>query len=234
MIFVVSSSPTYPRAWVFPSLRHLSGHRVIALLDPSDRRELPLGVERRDFVSDCFFYDGRFVEALDVEDVENIVLIDADAVVQRAPRDGELECRDGFAIGYNAGLEDTAALESKRIAPFNSFEGMGRVVGVDLRTVPMRNMGITVAKAWRWRWLREAYAPLERDGYALLQDRLHFMQFFACIAIAKHGVPLRDLGYETHSHGHYGLTADHSIRDGQLLYRGQPVFFAHFVKGVTH
>jgi hypothetical protein len=232
MIFVTTAPPEWRKAYIFDSLAKLSC-RTVALLEPSDRRKLPSNVERVPYIADGWNQDGRFLNALDVPSDAVVVLADADAVVQRDPLPCELDPGDGVAMGWNWYPGQTCAEEYGACRPHRHY---GDSFGVDLQRVPMRNGGLIAARADTWHWLHAVWADVFRIGGPMIADHTFCQQLFVCIAIEKVHLPLRTLGYATHTHGlgPKHLTDDHTIRDGVLYHRGRIVFFAHHVKGVSH
>lgn len=237
MIFVVTTSPGYDKAWVFPTLERLKSCRVTALLFPGDVRELPPNVERYDYTADCCNYDGRFLDALPpLPDDETVVFADVDAHVQRDFLPSELDPGDDVALGWNKSPTQKADEEFRLLQTSGcvSVYGVNKALETDISSVPVYNFGLVSAKVKTWKRLREAYRPILRDGYAFVPRSSHYMQFFLCVALHKAGIPVRSLGYETHSHGHFGPSPDQEIKDGRLYYRGELVMFAHLLPGVTH
>lgn len=241
-IVAMTCTPDYPRPWVFPSLGMLTG-RVVCLLDAKDRRPLPRGCERVAWqAKDCSFQDGRFLDALpNVKDDDVVVLADADGVFQRDWSDAEREVLDGlgdaFALGYNMRPGQRGAEEFEALKPRQSLEEAAGALGIpakDLRGCLLYNTGLMAARASSWRRLTKAFAEAFGGRGAEFFAMHSWPQYFVCLALHRAGVPVVELGYETHSHGHFPLTPDHAARHRRLYYRGELVLFAHNISGVSH
>lgn len=241
---VTTCTPEYARPWVFPSLGMLHGARVVALLDPDDRRPLPRGVERHPYRTPGVLHqDGRFLEAIPgVRDDDTVVLADADGVFQRdfdaAELDALAHLRGGFGLGYNFRPGQRGEEEFRELRPKTSVGEAAKALGVPaetLRGVWIYNTGFMAAKAGVWKGLRSRYATLfgEVDGSKLFC--LHsWPQYLICLTLALTGIPVTELGYETHSHGHCPLTPKHTAARRQLYYAGKLVLYAHNVGGISH
>lgn len=239
---VTTTTPEYPRPWVFPTLGLLSA-RVVCLLDPSDARPLPQLVQREPYVTPGVLYqDGRFLEAVpQVKDDDVVVLADADGVFQRDFSDAERATLAGLghgvALGYNMHPGQKGEAEYQELRPLQSIEEAAARLDLPaalLRGCWVYNTGLMAAKASTWRRVRRLFdLTVGAHGPGLF--RLHsWPQYFLCLTLARHGIPVTELGYETHSHGHFPLTARHAVARRQLYHGGRLVLFAHNVPGVSH
>lgn len=245
MLTVVSAATAdYPRPWVFPSLGMLRGARVVCLLSPHDARPLPRGAERVPYDTPGVLHqDGRFLDAvpgLDEDDL--VVLADADGVFQRDFSPAEMitlgDLRGGFALGYNARPGQRGAEEHEALGPRQPLEATA--LALDLPAALLRgcwvyNTGFMAARVSAWRRLRRLYEQTVGgvDGGKLF--RLHsWPQYFLAVTMTRHGMPVTELGHETHSHAHLPLTPRHSVSRRQLWYENQLVLYAHNVPGVSH
>lgn len=242
LTLVTTATPDYARPWIFSSLGMI-GCRVVCLLDPADRRPLPIGVERHPYQTPGVLYqDGRFLDAVPgVVDDDLVVLADADGVFQRDFSAEEVETLGGlgpmdFALGYNVRPGQKGAEEYELLRPKQSLEDMAR--SLDWAPFMMRgcwiyNTGLMAARAATWRRLRESYAEVFGSVNGGEFFRLHsWPQYFLCLTFALHGFRVTELGYEVHSHGHFPLTPKHRIERRQLYHDGNLVLFAHNVPGV--
>ncbi len=243
MIFVTTCGKDYGRPWIFPSLGMLSC-RVACLLESGDDRPLPVNVERIPYAGDRYYQAGQFLDSLPLQDdSELLVMADADAIVQRDFDADELATFDrmsGVALGYNMrpgqqGRHELELLQPKM--PLAELGGRVRLSAKSLEDCPMYNTGLMVARVKVWRRLLAAYegtvgAAMSRAGEMFFCYAGASMQYFICCVLHEYGIPVTELGYVTHSHGHFGLTGDHTIHDRKLYYRGRLVFFPHFVGGV--
>ncbi len=238
MLFVTTCSPMYSKAWVFPSLSMLPG-RVVALLEPSDRRELPPNTERRDYVDGPRFQDGRFMDAFpEVPDDEVVVLFDADGIIQRKPTSDEVQLlssvkNDQIALGPNAHPDQRGDEEIRLLLTKCSVEGVARVLNVpDLRGVRVYNFGFASATAGSWKRFRHNVGDLDVAGSCFSDP--HWVQLCLCCAIHRLHMSVVDLPCSVHAHSHFGLHRGCRIRDRKLYHEDQLVFFAHYCKSVTH
>jgi hypothetical protein len=240
---VTTCTPEYQKPWVFPSLGMLTC-RVVALLDPEDRRPLPRGAERAAYRTPGVLYqDGRFLDAVPgLHDDDVVVLADADGVFQRDFDASELDTLDnlrgGFALGYNMHPGQRGEYEYRELRPKQGMEEAAPRLGVGVEILKgcwVYNTGLMAAKVGVWKGLRAKYA--ERfgavDGGQLF--RLHsWPQYLICLTLALGGVPVTELGYDTHSQGHFPLTPKHHAVRRQLYYSGKLVLYAHNILGVSH
>ena len=239
-VFVTTCHPTYQRAWIFPTLARLGSCRVVCLLDPADTRELPPNCERHPFTGDRCYQDGRFLDAMPgAPDDAVVILADADALVQRDFDAGELatfdRLKDGFALGYNKRPGQTGVEEYALLRPRQEISEAARVLGVSaatLRGAWVYNFGLAAARAGTWRQLRTLYATTVGDHGVDLFDYMAWMQYLICVTLHHRGIPVEELGYATHAHGHFGLPDGCRVQGGKLYYRDRLVFFAHFC-GIT-
>lgn len=240
---VTTATPEYPRPWVFPSLGML-GCRVVCLLDPSDKRPLPRGVERYPYQTPGVLYqDGRFLAAVpDILDDDLVILADADGIFQRDFSEDELDTladlQSGFALGYNVRPGQQGAEEYERLRPNQDIKKAAEFLGMTLGTLKgtwIYNTGFMVARAHAWRKLRGWFKATFSEGDGANLFRLpSWPQFFICMVLSSMSTPITELGYETHSHGHCPLTPRHAIVRRQLYYDGKLVLFAHNCLGVSH
>ncbi len=246
MLTVVSAATAdYSRPWVFPSLGMLHTARLVCLLHPADARPLPRGAERVPYDTPGVHHqDGRFLDAIPkLSERDVVVLADADGVFQRDFSPDEMRVLDdlgdhGFALGYNARPGQKGEEEHELLRPRQSLEETA--ARMDLPTVLLRgcrvyNTGFMCGRASAWRRLRQLYAQTVGgvDGGELFRI-WSWPQYFICLTLSRHGIPVTELGPETHSHGHFPLTPRHLITRRQLTYCGQLVLFAHNVMGVSH
>lgn len=188
------------------------------------------------------YQDGRFLDApLGVRDDDLIVLADADGIFQRDFTTEELttlhDLRGGFALGYNMRPGQQGQEEYQELRPKQSIEVAAELLNLPielLRGAWIYNTGLMVGRVKDWKRLRKLFAETFGDrGPGLFQ--LHsWPQYFLCLTFSLHGIPITELGYETHSHGHFPLTPRHAIERRQLYYGKQLVLYAHNVSGVTH
>lgn len=248
LIFTTTCNKDYHRAWIFQSLSKLGG-AVAALLHPDDKRELPSNVWRMPFVSDRFYQQGTFIDAMAQEiqsddwDNQVIMLADADAVIQRDLNDDERlmldNLGDGFAIGYNMHPRQTGAEEQAilRLAVDKGYAANAlRLTTKVLDECPMFNFGLVAGKVSTWRRLRKLYAHHTEacSNPQVLFVNPTWMQYVICAIIYAAGIPVVPMPYSMHSHQHFTMTPEHHVRQRVLYYRYAPVFFAHYVAGVTH
>lgn len=241
LTFATSSSADFPRQWVWDSLHHLTPP-VVAFLHPKDETVLPSGVTRMDYLGDRFFYDGKFLPSTHViKDDEVVVLFDVDGVFQRDVLPGELDLpRDGIAAGWNSKVGETGREELPRLKPKLDNHRLAGKLGLPealLHSAPIYNLGLVAARASTWRYLTYLYnRHIWSQGPQLFGD-LHFQQYLVCLLLEHYRIPVRPLGFETHSHGHYRLQREHNITDGKLYYphrEGKLVLYVHNVGGVSH
>lgn len=238
MIFATSAPPRYGKAWIFSTLDIIKSCRVVALLQPEDDRELSVSVERRDYLGDRFYQHGSFLDYLpELVDDDVLCMADADAVVQRDLSQEELATLDNLgdrvALGWNMRQGQTAEEELTSLGWRVSIEGTGHLLGVDMSRSPMYNTGLMTARVKTWKRLRSLYDLIAWMGSAI-SDNLCYQQMVICTLLHRHGIKIVEMPYSWHSHNHFGLTPGHAIVDKKLLYKGQPVFYAHNVKSVTH
>ncbi len=245
MLFVTACDPRYRKAWIHPTLHHLTCD-VVCLLHPGDIKTLPAGrnLFRVDYAGDCrYLQDGSFLDFLPMQppDDEVVVLADVDAVLQRDFRPGELEPGDGMAAGWNRGPGQRGDSEYEDLKPFATVAAADEMLGVRLADVPVYNWGLLSARAATWRRLREAYRAVHDGGYPLVGHHPAHQQLLACVAVHKAGIPITPLGYKTHSHGHFQhlpgraeISPRHRIIDRTLYYSDRTVAYVHYVRGVTH
>ncbi len=245
MLFVTACDPRYRKAWIHPTLSHLTCD-VVCLLHPGDIKTLPAGrnLFRVDYAGDCrYLQDGSFLDCLPMQppDDEVVVLADVDAVLQRDLRPSEVEPYGGFAIGWNRDERQRADVEYEDLKPFASVAAAGEVLGVNLADVRVFNCGLMAARPPAWRALRAAYREVHAAGYPLVGHHPAHIQILDCIALHREGIPVLPLGYATHSHGHFQhlsgretITPQHTVVDRTLFYGGQKVAYVHYVRGVTH
>lgn len=239
--FATSSAADFPKQWVWDSLHHISAPKV-AFLHPKDQTVLPPGVTRMPYKGDRFFYDGKFLlDAKDIRDDELVVLFDVDGVFQRDVLPGELDVpMDGVAAGWNSRKGEAGSEELARLSPKYDTRTIAGKIGLPeslLRSAPMYNLGLVSARASTWRYMAYLYnRHVWAQGPQLFGD-VHFQQYLVCLLLEHYHIPVRPLGYETHSHNHYGMQREHNITEGKLYYPhrgGKLVLFAHNVKGVSH
>ncbi len=232
MIFVTSCRRDYPKAWLFDSLRLLPD-RTFAILDPGDDRPLPANVTRVSRTINRCYQDGRFLDALpgDVDADEVVVLLDADAVVQRPPDDRELEPADGgFALGWNMHSWQRGEDELKLLMPQLSLKEMALALDSQpylLNECGVFNWGLASATASTWQRLREMYRVRVGDRGPRLFGPTAWMQYLLCLTLGMAKVPIRPLGFRTHAHGHFGTPAGCEVRDGRLWCGNELVLYAH-------
>ncbi len=242
MLFVTSCGPHYHRPWIFPTLGRLSC-RVVCLLHPSDKRELPPNVERVPFLGDRYYQDGRFLDAIPgVSDDEVVILADADAHMQRDFSPSELDMMsslgDGLAAGWNAqpgqtGEQEFYGLERSTRGLPAVAEALG-LPAVTLRNAPVFNWGLVAGKARTWRRLAKIYQETVGDKGELFSNPC-YMQYLLCVLCHHNRIPIRSIGYLLHSHEHFPpLSRSHAIKEGKLYYNDKLVCYAHYVQGVTH
>jgi hypothetical protein len=240
-IFATSCVHDYPRQWVWPTLHHLSCPKV-AFLHPEDQMVLPEGVTRMAYSGDRFFYDGKFMlGSKDIGDDELVVLHDVDGVFQRDVLPGELDVpRDGIAAGWNSRRGEVGSEELARLGVKLDDRSLAGKIGLPqdlLRRAPIYNFGLVAARGSTWRYLAYLYnRHIWSQGPQLFRNE-HFQQYLVCLLLEHYHILVRPLGYETHSHGHFGLQREHNITNGVLRYKhhdGQVVLFAHKIKGVSH
>lgn len=244
--FATSSAADFPKQWVWPTLHHLSSP-IVAFLHPKDKTVLPEGVTRMPYLGDRFFYDGKFLlGAKDIRDDEVVVLFDVDGVFQRDALPEELDPpMDGIAAGWNSKVAETGRDELPRLKPKLDDRKLAGKLGLPeslLRSAPTYNLGLVSARASTWRYLAYLYnRHIWSQGPSLFGD-VHFQQYLVCLLLEHYHIPVRPLGFETHSHNHYGMQREHNIDpvDGKLRYphrAGKVVLFAHnilhLVKGVA-
>ncbi len=242
MLVVTTCTGGYAKPWVFPTLGFLAC-RVVALLDKSDSRPLPRFVERHPYQCPGTLYqDGRFLDAVpDVRDDEVVVLADADGVFQRDFNRAELDTLadigDGVALGYNMRPGQQGEEEYRELRPLQSLEQAAQTLGIApdvMRRAWVYNTGFMAARAATWQRLRYLFAETF-SGHGPDLFCLHsWPQYFLCLLFSLHGIPVTELGFETHSHGHFPLTQLHCIDKRQLWYDGRRVLFTHSVPGVSH
>ncbi len=239
---VTTATPDYNRPWIFPSLGMVRG-RVIALLSPDDRRPLPVNVQCYPYQTPgVLFQDGRFLDAVpDVRDDDVVVLADADGVFQRDFSHAELDTladlTDGVALGYNVRPGQQGCSEYDRLGPLQPIEEAAAVLNLLealLRGAWVYNTGFMAARARTWHRIRSLFALTFRCGGAALFRLPAWPQYFLCVLFALHGIPVTELDYSVHSHGHCPLTPRHRIDKRCLWYAGERVLFAHNVHGVSH
>jgi hypothetical protein len=238
LIFTTTCHPEYSKPWIFPTLSNLSC-RTCALLDPDDARTLPANVERIPFRSGRFYQAGQFLDAfngtLDRDDV--VVLADADALVQRDFTEAEramlLNIGDAVAAGTNMGWEQIGQQEMDILRPKPSVERLAaalRVPEIVLCYTPMYNWGLVAAKVSTWNLLRKLYAATTRyTNPQSLFVHPTWMQFILNVLLTYYQVPVVEMGYGLHSHGHFGIQDEHRKKDGKLHYKGEVVFYSHFI-----
>lgn len=244
MLLVTTCTKDYGRPWVFPSLGMLHSCDAACLLQPGDARPLPRGARRVDYDAPGYlFQDGRFLDALPgLPDDEIVILADADGVFQRDFSPAELDTlhdlRGGFALGYNVGPGQKGELEYSLLRPKRSLHDVAGWLGVPegvMRGAWVYNTGFMAARAGAWRHLRLRYADRfggkDATGAFAIWS---WPQYFICLTLSLCNFPVTELGYETHSHGHFPLTTKHTMQRRQLYYDGQLVLYAHNVSGVSH
>lgn len=231
--------------------------RTVALLDPSDDRPLPVNCERIPFTSDRFYQDGRFLDAIPawerldsnkyhwpiLADDDVVILADADAVIQRDLDDSERaaleDLGDAVMVGYNVrkgqlGCEELSMAGMK--GDVNDVARAFRVTPDSLRECHMYNWGLVAAKVSTWKHLRNRYNEMTEG----LDPQVHFrhptwMQYLLCVALHEYKIPVVEMDYVMHSHGHFGLYKDtHGIKHRKLYYTHNLVFYAHYVPGVSY
>lgn len=214
---------------------------MVCLLDPADKRSLPTNCERVPYTGDRYYQHGSFLaDVPGVKDDDIVILADADAVVQRDLDAAELKTLhvlgDGFALGYNAGKGQKGEYEFRLLQPKVSVNAAAEQTGMTvplLMKVPVYNTGLVAGRVESWHHLHFFYNQHFGPGVGeTIFAYPAWMQYFVCLTLAYNAIPVTELGYETHSHGHFGLSPWHAIADGRLTYMGQLVFFAHFVNGV--
>lgn len=239
LIFVSTCHKEYGKAFIFPTLSRLTC-RTVALLEPDDKRELPANVERLPYVSSRFYQHGTFLDALPCHSDDVVVLADADAVVQRDWSESERAMLDTLgdrlAVGFNMYPQQTGAEELdilRLTVPLEVAARALRLTPEDMTACPMYNWGLVAARVSTWRRLQDYYQAMTL-GFDPQTLFVHptWMQYVLCCALHKHGMPVVELGYQTHSHGHFTLTADHNVWKGKLRYKDEDVFLAHLVRGV--
>ena len=240
---VTTATRDYSRPWIFPSLGML-GCRVECLLSEDDSRPLPVNVTRVPYVTPgCCYQNGHFLDAMPwMLDNDILVLADADGVFQRDFSPAELQTLNdlddlGFAIGYNVRPGQRGAEEYAMLRPKQPIEEAA--VRLDLPLDILRgawiyNTGLIAGRVAAWRRLRSLYARTVGDHGPGMFHLHSWMQYFICLTFCVMGIPITELGFETHSHGHTPLTPKHRIERRQLWYDGGLVLYAHAVGGVTH
>jgi hypothetical protein len=256
LIFVTTCGVSYPKAFIFPTLRHIDMTLwTIALLDPADRRELPHKVDRLPYVGDRFYQDGKFLDALPLLDANDVaILADADAVIQRDLNDNERlmldNLGDGIAAGWNMkpgqmGKDELGILRlAGGLSPdmgecfdrqLEHAAVMLRLTSSDMLACPMYNWGLVAAKVSTWRRLRALYAQHTAGlDPQILFEHPTWLQYALCCIVYKHGIPLVPMDYSLHSHQHFPMQPEHHVWERKLFYKNELVFFAHLVGGVTH
>jgi hypothetical protein len=254
-VFVTTTTPDYSKAWVFPGLEHLSD-RIVCLLDDSDDRRLPDNCERVSYKCEGVIHqDGRFVDTVPgLKDDDIVILLDADGVIQRDLNYWEravLNSMNGsFAMGYNVhpgqqGEEEYNLLKPK-LNIYDAAQKLGTYSKI-LRNSWIYNTGMMAARTKTWRQLKELMTPIVDKKPEQLFEMHSWPQYIICCSLFQGGVPVAELGYETHSHGHFRLPDNHKILEEsrlglqgnmlpprrRLYYDGQLVFFAHNVNGIT-
>jgi hypothetical protein len=238
---VTTATPDYPKPWVFPTLGLLRECRVVCLLHPEDRRPLPRGAERSPYLTPGVLHqDGRFLDAVPgVADDDLVVLADADGVFQRDWDPDELDELDalkgGVALGYNVRPGQRGAEEYGRLCPRQPLAGAAAALGLPeevLRGCWVYNTGFMAARAGVWRHIRRLFADTFGERGPDLFGLPSWPQYLLCCLFCLHGIPVNELGYGTHSHGHCPLTPKHHVARRQLYYAGRLVLFAHNVPGV--
>lgn len=241
LTFVTTCHPEYAKAFVFPTLSRLTC-RVVVLLDPSDKRELPQNVERYDFASDRFYQQGKFLDAFPHDKDDIVILADADAVVQRDFNDAEQLAFDNLGgclmAGPNmypgqGGAEELDIL--KLIVPVEEAVQKLRVTAEVLMGLRMYNWGLVAGKASTWKRLQGYYEAMT-FGFDPQTLFLHptWLQYLLCAAVHRWAMPVVEMPYTVHSHQHFSVRPEHNIRKGQLYYGNELVMFAHWFRGVTH
>ncbi len=244
--FATSSSADFKKQWVWDSLHHLSSP-IVAFLHPKDKTVLPKKVTRMDYLGDRFFYDGKFMSnSKDIRDDEVVVLFDVDGIFQRDMLPGELDPpMDGVAAGWNSRIGETGTEELRRLQPKLDNRSLAGKLGLPenlLLNAPMYNLGLVAARGSTWRYLTYLYNRHIWSQGPQLFGNFHFQQYLVCLLLEHYHIPVRPLGYETHSHCHYGFQKEHNIDpvDGKLRYphrAGKVVLFAHnipaLVRGAT-
>lgn len=241
MTFATSSAADYPKQWVWSSLHHLTSP-VVAFLHPKDQTVLPSGVTRMDYLGDRFFYDGKFMPSVhDLPEDELVVLFDVDGVFQRDVMPGELDVpMDGIAAGHNSRVGETGLEELGRLVPRLDNRRLAGKLGLPeavLHSAPIYNLGLVAARGRTWRYLSYLYNRHVWSQGPQLFGNQHFQQYLICLLLEHYHIPVRALGFETHSHGHYRLQREHNVTDGKLYYphrEGKLVLYVHNVKGVSH
>lgn len=243
VVVVTTCDRDYARPWAFPSLGFLSC-RVVCLLHPADTRPLPVNVGRAPYETPGVLYqDGRFLDTVPgVKDEDVVVLVDADGVFQRDFAADELRTLanvgGGVALGYNMRPGQRGAEEHEELRPRQCLAETAEALGLPeglLAGAWVYNTGLVAARASTWRRVRALFAEAfgGRDAAALFG--LHsWPQYLLCLLFQRHGIPVTELGYETHSHGHFAPTSRHRIDRRRLYHDGGLVLFAHAVPGVSH
>lgn len=248
-LFVTTATPTYKKAWIFPSLSRLASCRPVVLLDlpEFDPRPLPANVERLPWQPGGLEYQaGFFLDGLcpfDLKDDQLVILADADAVVQRDLNEEELATlarldENTFAMGYNLRPGQTGAEEHELLRARQSLEETARALKAPpdvLRHCRVYNTGLVAGRVRAWRRLRHLYECYYRCAgeVAVQLFALHsWPQYLICSVLYEHGFAVEEMGCDFHSHGHLGLQPGCTVEGGRLLHGGRPVFFAHAVPGL--
>ncbi len=251
---VTTATADYSRPWVFPSLGMLRG-RVVALLSPDDRRPLPVNVQCYPYQTPgVLFQDGRFLDAIpDVKDNDRVILADADGVFQRDFTTAELETLsdldDGVALGYNVRPGQQGEEEYQRLGPRRGLEEAATALNLPASLLCgawIYNTGFMAARARTWHRIRrlfiETFMRIQPPGSEITSGGIGaslfrlpaWPQYFLCVLFTLHGIPVTELPFSCHSHGHVPLTSLHRISRRQLYYDGKLVLYAHNVQGCSH
>jgi len=168
-----------------------------------------------------------------VDEGEVLVMMDADALVQRDLLPAERTLLAGLteweiALGPNRLEPETGAEEFELLQARYPLPHVAGLLGTRLQNVPVYNCGFVAALPWVWRRLRRTYEELlGRAGECFGNWRA--CQLLLCMAIQQLELKVVELPRTIHAHQHFGRHPDDQVRDGRLFVKDQLAFYAHHI-----
>lgn len=189
-------------------------------------------------VNNCVQH-GEFLHAENIKDLSGddiICFTDGDIILQRGLSKKERKqlenLKDGDVMaGYNASPSDTLYDEAMRL------DYTGKIVdgltNIDLRQIMVYNTGVLIMNKNTWQSVYDQYNELWPDVEDMFEHYAK-QQWLLSFVINTKGYNPIIIGYDMHSHGHYGTPfwvyydmRDKSIPNGYAMTKDKKILFRH-------